>query len=96
MDGEFVELDQWGLLNPSRCIIRLKRCCRSKASVTEVGEAFLSLHDLLDAVELVGGVVLVVGAGVVELPFDVPLVSAPTKLAIGGPGKIYGADVLKT
>lgn len=54
------------------------------------------LHDLLDAVELVGGVMLVVGV-VLELPLeDVPLVVAPTKLAIGGPGKVYGADVSKT
>jgi len=65
----------------------------------------LILHDLLDAVELVGGVMLVVG--VPELPLedvpledvpfeDVPFVVSPTKLAIGGPGKTYGADVSKT
>ena len=61
-------------------------------SVTEVEEDFLILHDLLDAVEPVGGVPVV---GSLELPPDVPLVVTPTKLAIGGPGKIYGADVLK-
>jgi len=61
----------------------------------------LILHDLLDAVELVGGVMLVV-VGVLELPLedvpfeDVPFVVSPTKLAIGGPGKTYGADVSKT
>ena len=59
------------------------------------------LHDLLlGAREVVaGGVLLVVGVlemPLVDVPFeDVPLVVAPTKLAIAGPGKVYGADVSK-
>lgn len=47
------------------------------------------LHDFPD-VEC--GVVLVVGV----LPEDVSLEDAPTKLAIGGPGKSYGAVASKT
>jgi hypothetical protein len=92
LDGKFVELDQWRLI---RCIIRLECQCqwRFRTSVTEVGEAFSILH-FLD-VELLGGVVLLVG--VLELLLeDVPFEVAPTKLAIAGPGKTYGADVSKT
>jgi hypothetical protein len=67
-------------------------------------DAFLILHDLLDVFEVVvGSMVLELGLRVLELPLgvvdvplvDVPLVVAPTKLAIGGPGKTYKADVLK-
>jgi hypothetical protein len=69
------------------------------AEVTEVEDGFLALHDFPDAAEFVGDLVEVVEVMGVEeemgaLEFFLPpettrLVVPLTKLAIGGPGKVY-------
>jgi hypothetical protein len=72
------------------------------AEVTEVEDAFLALHDFPDAAELVGDFVVgaflvvvgVMGALEFLLPETTRLVVPLTKLAIAGPGKVYGAPEL--
>jgi hypothetical protein len=102
MDGWMENLSNW-IIGGSRVPV-VALYDYGVAEVTEVEDAFLTLHDFPDTAELVGdlvvgGLVVVVGVmGALEFlpPETIRLVVPLTKLAIGGPGKVYGAPGLKT